>query len=199
MSRFEALDMKINRRAVLTGLGTASLAGLSGCLTSVTGHTRPNTDPDFIPSELTCEREGFERHPPGYSPDELRWGDADGFSLRVNKPSFNYGDTAQISLKYTSLGSRVIGNKHKYNFEIYTDSGWQDVRGGKDILGYTDEGIIKSTGQGWEWRIELTEDGVSEASANEFTVCPNLSSGRYRFVYWGLDGAIAVAFDVVRE
>jgi hypothetical protein len=139
--------MNTNRRTLLAGLGAASLASLSGCVTTVAGHVRPRSDPENVPAELDCDDDDFERLPPGYSPDELRWGNADGFSLRVNRPAFEYGETARIVLRYTSLGSEITGVKGKYNVEQYTQNGWQDVRGSDDGVGYIDPAIGKWTGK----------------------------------------------------
>lgn len=191
--------MNTPRRAFLAGLGTASLTSLSGCLTTVAGHVRPQSDPKVVPEHLVCEDDGFERHYPGYSASEVQWGNADGFSLRVNRVAFEYGETARITLRYTAIGTDVIGVKGKYNFEKYTQNGWQDVRGSNETQAYIDLGVGKMTGQGWTWNIELTENGIAEATSADVTVCPELSSGRYRFVYWGVDGAVAVAFDIARE
>jgi len=138
----------------------------------------------------------------GYSEDHLHWGDVGDYSLRINALEFEYGDTAEIELTADDRGS-----DHKWNFEIYTENGWRDVRGTTnedDLIGYDDIGNLSDA----EWRIELTEDGIIEAGVHqdELEVCSDLVSARYRFVYWGIGGAetetglenrgIAVAFDI---
>lgn len=191
----------MKRRAVLTGAGTAGLVGIAGCLNRIGGSVRPDAAPEAGAADLACEHPDFERHNRGYSADELHWGDAAGFSLRVNDLSFDYGAIATITLTHSTVGLKVIGNRNKYNFEGYTDEGWQDVRGGDGRFAYTDEGFGKLTGQGWKWEIELTESGIADATSQDLTVCPDLESGRYRFVYWGLGGenAVAVGFDLRRD
>lgn len=68
----------------------------------------------------------------------------------MNKLSFEYGETAEIR-----LSDSLTGDKHKWNFEIYTENGWQEVCGtDEDVpLDYTDEAVDGSHA----WDIELTE------------------------------------------
>lgn len=64
--------------------------------------------------------------------------------------------------------------------------------------------IAHNPGEGFEWRFELTADGITDVPTHDdsLTVCPGLRSGRYRFVYWGIPDAeadaVAVAFDLER-
>lgn len=198
----------MNRRSYCLALGSASLAGLSGCLdvsggfSSSSGDVRPDEPPDRVPAEFGCDNDGFEPHWAGYSKEHLHWGDVDGYSMRVNGLEFEYGETAEIELTADDRGS-----DHKWNFEIHTENGWRDVRGTtneNDLISYDDIGNLSDA----EWTIELTEDGIIEAGVHQdkLKVCPDLVSARYRFVYWGIGGVetengrenkgIAVAFDV---
>lgn len=180
----------MNRRSCLLALGSVSLVGVSGCLGGPSGQIRPDDEPTSVPAEFTCENEYFERLP-GSAQNTLNWGDTDDFSLRVNDLSFEYGDVAELS-----LSSGMTGNKHKWNFELYTENGWTEVRGTNEDseLVFTDEGVP----DGFTWNMELTENGIREASPGNIRVCPDLVSGRYRFVYWGLTGdeSVAVSFDI---
>lgn len=189
----------MNRRTYCLALGAAGFAGFSGCLSSVDGEIRPETEPDAIPS-FACDDDAFEPLSGSYSEDDLHWGDTDDFSMRVNALEFTYGDTAEIELG-SGLISQDRGNASQWNLELYTEQGWREVRG------TTDEDDRKrldhpsdATNADAEWRIELTEEGIVEASRHSdvLEVCPALVSGRYRFVFWGLVGAesIAVAFDI---
>lgn len=182
----------MDRRTYCTAVGSASLVSLAGCVGSVDGHVRPDGEPDTVPTEFVCEVDGFEPHFEGYSEDTLHWGDTEDFSLRVNDLAFEYGDTAEIQL---SRGT--TGNRHKWNLEVDTENGWQEVRGTTaEFLDYTAE----DTDGGHEWTLELTESGIVDSSFHDdsLQVCPDLVSGRYRFVYWGLigDDSVAVAFDL---
>jgi hypothetical protein len=183
----------MNRRSYLLALGSTSLIGLSGCLGGQNGYIRPDDDPTSVPAEFNCGDEEYERLWTGYEPNGLNWGDTEDFSLRVNGLSFEYGDVAEIS-----LSPGMTGNRHKWNFEVYTENGWKEVRGtndGSDLV-YTDEGVSG----GFTWNLELTEEGILEASPENtnLRVCPDFLSGRYRFVYWGLTGdeSVAVSFDI---
>ena len=46
----------------------------------------------------------------------------------------------------------------------------------------------------FEWSLRLTEAGIVP-DEKDFIVCPELISGRYRFVYW-ISTPVAVAFDL---
>lgn len=169
------------------------------------GDVRPEEDPAPV-EPLECEKEGFERHWRDFDEDDVRYGelDVDGesaFALRVEETRYERGDTARIRLQNVSDREHSTGNRHKYAFEVYTEEGWQDVRGhvGDHPLPYTDEAIPHRPGEGFEWRFELTEDGiVADHVHDELEVCPDLPAGRYRFAFWGVVGeeAIAVAFDL---
>lgn len=198
----------MNRRSYCLALGSTGLACLSGCLDvsgrfiSSNGYIRPDDEPDSIPAEFGCDKDGFEPHWTGYNENHLHWGDVDGYSMRINALDFEYGETAEIELTADDRGS-----DYKWNFEIYTENGWRDVRGTTnedDLISYDDIGILSDA----EWSIELTEDGIIEAGVHQdkLEVCPDLVAARYRFVYWGIEGVetesgwenrgIAVAFDV---
>ncbi|MFD1572489.1 MULTISPECIES: hypothetical protein [Halorubrum] len=185
----------MKRRSFL--LGSTGIAGLSGCLGiqsgNESGNIRPEGNPTDAPNEFVCESSEFNRHLKPYDSDNLRWGDTDEESLRVDGLSFNYGETAEISLHANERGT-----SDSFNFEIYTENGWRDVRGVVDDskIGYTDE-LVNG---GFTWELELTEEGIISASNDTIPleVCPDLVSGRYRFIFWGLigDGSVAVSFDI---
>ncbi|SNR41828.1 hypothetical protein [Halorubrum vacuolatum] len=64
-----------------------------------------------------------------YEPDDVYWGDAEILALRVAETAYEYGD--RIDLTLTNIGSapEEITEYRWFNFEIYTEDGWQDVRG----------------------------------------------------------------------
>ncbi len=171
---------------------------------SLEGAIQPESPTDPI-EPLECDRDGTERHPQAFEEGDMSWGNVehDGeviLGLRIDDTEFEYGDTARIQL--TNVASETVntGNRAKYNVQAYTEAGWQDVRVGDSerFFGYTDEAIVHSPGDGFNWTFELTEDGiVADAFHDHLTVCPELSEGRYRFVFWGvIGGAVAVAFDL---
>jgi hypothetical protein len=129
-----------------------------------------------------------------------RWhSGAGGFTPPADGRAFECGDTIELSLRYGNLGSEVVGSRATYNLELCTADGWVDIRGSGGTIAYTGEGYEKWTGQGWDWRIPLIEAGIAEASGPAVSVCPELVTGRYRFVYWGVESAVGVLFDVSVE
>lgn len=161
---------------------------------------RPDGEPPAVPGPLTCDEE-FNRHP-NWAEDPP-WGNVehDGetvFALRVDQTSVTYGDTVTISLTNVSDEQLSTGNRHKYSLQVKTTDGWQDVRGARDkeIFEYTDEALIHRPGDGLEWTFELTESGVVADHFHDLSVCPDLQTGRYRFVFF--EPAVAVAFDLQR-
>lgn len=196
-----------------------SVGGLAGCLNSgleptdsqensgsgtipdggMNGSIRPTEDPETVPQEWRCTDSEFTRHPAYY--ENVKWGDTAEVSLRISDTAFEYGDTAQITLTNVTEGRAETGTEIHWGLEILTDDGWQEVRGktGSESFNYSDIGTELPLGEGFEWRIELTEEGIIQETS-EGTVCPDLVSGRYRFVYWGgIDPAVAVGFDLTRE
>ncbi|WP_336135533.1 hypothetical protein [Natronomonas amylolytica] len=169
------------------------------------GHVRPDAEPSPV-APLDCARDGIKRHPQWFDEGDVAWGDleADGesaFSVRVESVDYEYGDTARIQLTNVADETLSTGTRAKYNLQVYTDEGWQDLRV-KDEDGYfeyTDEAVGHPPGDGFAWDIELTEDGIVEGTYHDDAgVCPDLQSGRYRFAYFGAigDGAVAVSFDL---
>lgn len=207
----------MDRRSYLAGVSTGLVVASAGCTetestatdrstTSSTtngpaglrGSVRPAGDPDPVRHPLTCDTPDFERQERHY--DDATWGDAGAFTLRIDAVAYDYGHTAAITLTNVSGDRTVTGNRVKHQFEAYTEAGWQPVGGWADgdSVVYPDEGRIFQPGETLDWTIELTESGVSEPQSDEYTVCPALRSGRYRFVFWGVDRPLAVAFDLGR-
>ncbi|MFO7926853.1 hypothetical protein [Natronomonas sp.] len=175
-------------------------------LDSLDGVVRPDGDPEPI-AALECDEEGVERHYSGFDSDDLAWGTVERdddpiLALRIDHPDYEYGDEARVRL--TNVADRPIetGNDAKYNLQAYTEAGWQDVRVSDENrpFAYTDEAIGHAPGDGFEWSFGLTEDGIEATSTHDHArVCPDLQSGRYRFVFWGvIGGSAAVGFDLRR-
>lgn len=167
------------------------------------GHVRPDGEPPVVPAALECDREGVERVRGWTEEDDLQWGETtdDGepeLALRVDCQECALGETVTVEMTNVTDEIQYTGNRHKYGLEVRTEAGWQDVRvhDEDEMLGYTDEAIGHRPGEGFEWTFELTETGVLEGHAHEdaLEVCPDLGPGRYRFVVW--EQNVAVAFDV---
>ena len=198
------------------GFGTALSISIAGCLGSLdgtsstseqpNGEIRPENDPGAIPASLECDDEPFNRFEKKYDENELEWGDAGSFALRIEDLTYEYGDTARITLTNTSLTDAEINDYRWFNFEAYTEAGWQDVRGTDrdEPVVYPDDGTSHEAGDEFNWELELTEEGIENASFHPDStfVCPELRAGRYRFVFsnqFGGQEDIAVGFDLSRD
>lgn len=177
----------MDRRRFVASAGTAGVAAVAGCLGGGGGHVRPDGDPETVPAALSCDDETFERHYRNYEESDVRWGDGERFSLRVDGRAFERGETVGISLRNASLWFEETGNRDKYYLELRTDAGWEEVRGWADGTPrpYNDDAVTHRPGAGFDWQIEMTADGVLDATTygDRLRVCPALEAGRYRFVY----------------
>ncbi|WP_312908682.1 hypothetical protein [Natronosalvus caseinilyticus] len=157
------------------------------------GGVEPDGDPATIPEPLECSDDDFKRLS---SAESVHWGDADAFAMRVDPLEVAHGESVSITMANLTSVKQGTGNDRKFSLEVRTEAGWQEVRGyrAEHGIGYTDEGIIHPPGEGFDWEIELSEAAVEDLYSG-LEVCPGLPAGRYRFVYWPLD--LAVAFDVL--
>ncbi|WP_255171721.1 hypothetical protein [Natrononativus amylolyticus] len=157
------------------------------------GYVRPDGDPDIVPSALECADEDVTRMSPV---EDVTWGDTDRFSMRVDRLTVDRGESVAIKMVNTTNESQTTGNAQKFGLEVYTDAGWQDVRVYDDDgygPGYTDEGYTHQPHTGFDWTLEMAT-GDFDTGHPLLEVCPDLPAGRYRFVYWPTD--LAVAFDL---
>lgn len=183
---------------------------LAPAVDDLDGSIRPDGREEPIPP-LDCDDPAFERLPDGSAFGDFGYGSvsADGeplLAMRVAETAYERGDRLVVRLTNVSEREAVTGNRHKYALQVHTEAGWEDVRGvtdGQASVGYTDEGVVHAPGEGFEWAITLTPDGVVDGHplADRLTVCPGLPAGRYRLLYWGITegsvDAVAVAFDLV--
>lgn len=196
----------MRRRTILGHIAGSSIVTVAGCLSSTepTGENEDRGDDGLnrngdSPPPLECEEhEEFERHAAGFEEDELKWEHSGTWELTINADTFRHGDTAQITLLNTSAEEQQTGNRYKYNIQVKTQAGWQDVRGWPDgrSLPYSDEGIIHEPEEGFEWTLPLTRDGLLNGHPHEddLVVCPELPEGQYRFVYFSVSLPVAVGF-----
>jgi hypothetical protein len=168
------------------------------------GRVRPDDEPDPV-APLSCDRAGVERHDQWFDEDDRQWGDYDDggtttLALRVDDLTYDRGDTLNASLTNVAEEPVETGNSSKYNIQVLTEEGWQDLRviDAAESFAYTDEAVSHGPGEGFDWSIELTEEGIIGSSVQEDAeVCPDLQSGRHRLAYFGVDdGAVAVGFEL---
>jgi len=186
-------------------VGTVTPADRSGPdPAALDGHVRPEGDPHSLAGELDCDRDGFERHPQFVDESAVELGEngrdhGQVFALRVDDTEFALGEMVTVTMTNITAQEQLTGNRHKYNVQLRTEAGWQDIRGSTEMehFVYTDEGVGHNPGEGFEWMLELTDEGVTAGHTHteDLTVCPSLQPGRYRFLYW--EPAVAVEFDVV--
>ncbi|MBZ6495334.1 hypothetical protein [Natrinema longum] len=203
---------------VVDGRGESSEAVADGRYAdpaNLPGHVRPDGDPAKL-KELRCDDESIRRLR-GPRDDEVALGEAYNdeevtFAMRVHatqalaggqgdSPRVGRGDEVRITMWNVSTDVQLTGSRHKWNLQVLTMDGWKDVRGTTDgdRIGYDDIGIEHRPGEGFEWAIEMTEEGIVAGHEHEdrLEVCPDLQPGRYRFVYHGIGSgeALAVEFD----
>ena len=194
----------MDRRQFLAG-ATLSLAGFTaGCsvLSSgpdPSGYVRPEGDPPEVPERRRCDRKDFTQWS-RFDDGDPNWGEIDNFALRVNQLAFDYGETVTITLTNTSGGEVITGVEQEYQFEVYTERGWEEIRYHRvgHYPALESAAIGHRPGEGFEWNITLTETGLADASPRGLVVCPELASGRYRLEFAGADAPVAVAFDLQR-
>ena len=169
------------------------------------GHVRPGGDPGKL-KEFACDDANFQRIE-GPSADETALGEAYNdeeltFAMRVHatqalkaggedgSPKVGRGHEVRITMHNVSTDVQHTGSRHEWNLQVLTMDGWQDVRGhvGEESLSYDDVALEQRPGEGFEWTLEMTEDGVLDGHVHEdkLEVCPDLQPGRYRFVYNGI-------------
>lgn len=191
---------------VTDGRGESSRVVADGRLVdpaALPGHVRSGGDPPKL-EELSCDEADFERH---WGPDEgvalgevYDENDTVTFAMRVGAsysrdtdsdeetaPRMERGDRLRITMWNISDEVQYSGNRHKWNLQVRTMNGWQDVRGTTDgePVAYTDEAVEHRPGRGFEWSLAMTEAGVIEGHEHEdrLQVCPRLPDGRYRFIH----------------
>lgn len=159
---------------------------------------RPDGEPRRIPSTWTCDDDEAERQPQLFEEDSLSWGDdPDGhWELRIDDTAFEDGAGIHVRLRNVSDEGQGTGNRSKYNLQIQTDGGWEDIRVWRDgqPKPNPDELVVHEPGDGFDWRFSTTED---EFNDQEIKVCPQLDTARYRFAFEYDEGnGLAVGFDL---
>lgn len=166
-------------------------------------------EPPATPPPLECNEDEMQRVQQEFEEAELRYGEArssagiPAFRLYADKQKLSRGETVNITLENVSSAPKPRGAKTRNNLQVLTTEGWQDVRvwtPGSIPPHPRDE--TSWPGDTLNWSITMAEGDVSAAFVfmTELEVCPRLPSGRYRFVFAGLngtDGAVGVQFDLV--
>lgn len=162
-------------------------------------HVRPDGDPATVPSRLVCDEDHEGRFPQRFEESALRWGNDDGhWELRIESVTAEYGETIAVRLTNVSGEEQHHGSRGDFNVQVETDAGWQEVRVRENDhdAATTDELQKRQPGEGPRWELSMSEDELPETYGDMGTVCPGLPSGRYRFVFAGMETSpLGVAFD----
>lgn len=126
-----------------------------------------------------------------------------GFQLRLDGETYSEGDALIAELRNGTDQQQSAGNKAKYDIQYRGPNGWHTIIGVKEDEGFewTDEGYLIPPGNGWTWRLTLTETGIwdGEYRGQSYRACQPLNPGTYRFVFWGVgesDEALGISFTV---
>lgn len=223
----------VRRRRLLATSVFVSVPGYAGCLGRGSESDeepqlgRIEGDPPNVPSKLECSDEAlrnhcseanttsgdcedpdYNRHAQMFDESALRWGGEDGlgWQMEVEDTEFHPGDDVTITMRNVSDEAKQYGATTKYNLQVYTEAGWEDIRilpswyrRPRSSYAHEDIGQSQPPGGTERWTLKLDPDATSNIW------CP-FPDGRYRFAYYGLDDgedkgyeAIAVAFDIVSD
>ncbi len=135
---------------------------------------------------VSC-RDGYQSIEPYWVVE--RYGRLAGYRLEIEDQSISVGETLVATLENVSGETNTSGNKGKFDIQYRDTDRWRTIFGREDVFaGWSDEGVMHDPGDGFRWELTFTQDGASDAVRHSPTyhVCAPLSSGEYRFVYWGV-------------
>lgn len=196
------LQERVSRRRWLQ-LSNALFLLLPGCLSNGSdGVTESNSSPEPTHSGSLSElnSEGSARPAPscpdGYESFTSGWvvegsGPLGGFDLVIRQDTYEQGDELVAELRNVTDDRQVSGNKGKIDLQYQGPNGWHTVFGIPQDTNpiWTSEGIAHPPGEGFTWRLPLSQEGLSEGAIESFPsyqACQQIVPGKYRFVYWGI-------------
>ena len=205
------MDMEPVTRRRLLATSAFVGTGFAGCLGRGSGsdeETQPGGlegDPPNVPSKLECADEAlrghcreanttaedcddpdYNRHAQMFDESTLQWGDGDGLGWRmeVDDTEFQPGEEVSITMRNVSSEEKHYGATTKYNLQVYTEAGWEDIRilpswyrRPAHAYGHEDIGLVQPPGGAEQWTIPLDPGATSNIW------CP-FPDGRYRFAYY---------------
>lgn len=177
----------MNRRGFI-GLVAGIESSLAGCLSWASLGDEPTESPDQSPPAtptLTgpCQRD-LGRITTEFTVEDGPFG---GFGLTLSKESVRRGGTITARVWNVTLGEQTAGNKTLFDIQRRTTDGWQSIFRIEDAV-WTAEAPIHLPREGFTWTVRLTRHGLTrihDGGPNYF-VCEPLSTGTYRFVFFGV-------------
>lgn len=210
-----------SRRQFLQSLGALSVVGLAGCgappdppdsNTTQPANTTQNTTvepvfneldgvkPDYppknIPANSQCFSEQFSKHPVFVDFGKVTYGDSDGLQLRVSDVDLELGQAFSIGLQNSQETAIELPSKWRFNLQLYTQNGWQEIRWVTGNTNYTKEETTVPPDSGYVWEFYTSTDGLlaNHPFREDLRVCPEVQPGRYRFIFD--EQNIAVQFEI---
>ena len=127
--------------------------------------------------------------------DDLAYDRSGSFELTASRDTLQRGDELDITLTNTTDEGAGTGNRHKYDVQAEGPDGWYSIYGKMEGDAWTDEAVGLGPGETFEWSFTATTEGF--AAENEmnpsYVPCGDIGPGSYRFVYFGLTDAPAIA------
>jgi|GEM_PF-5370636 len=112
---------------------------------------------------------------------------AGAFSLSVAPESVGRGERFTATLRNVGEKTRYRGTSRKYAVHRWSDGGWRPVLAG--ARGYNATAVPQPPNETLTWTFAANRSGLT---ANGIEACGPIEPGRYRFVYFGLNGSSAV-------
>lgn len=211
----------VNRRRFISLLSAASLGALAGCPmppsppdygtdspTESTGTTetpkkqqgisgvKPSDPPPQI-RPYNCGGDNTLQHKPFVDFGEVVLGETDTWKLEASTTTASIGQAITIRLTNKTEYIKKTASKWKFNIQVYTQNGWQEIRRVTNQQPYSSNEISHQGGGGFEWQFVCTntEFFVMNPFQDNFEICPTIQPGRYRFIF--ADPAVSVQFNIV--
>jgi len=129
----------------------------------------------------SCEEEYNRRVRGRY--DTVSEGPVDGFDLTLSTETVPLSGELTVQLENVATDKRVTESKQKYLIERRTDPGWQSIFRGPPEATRGLDAIHHPPGEVYTWTLPVTQSGLAYGW---YHVCEPLTTGTYRFVYFGI-------------
>lgn len=197
----------MKRRECLTSIGGCAAAVLSGCSNALVSNrglsTNASSDDRGTAGEPSSSHECRYHDWPRLSIEGnvVSHGEIPDVSLSSNEREYKRGDQIVFQLVNTSTEDVVVGDKDSFDIQRKEGTDWVSIyRGYGGVQTFT--GSSYSPGEIFDWSFSLTAASLSRREENTFAVCEPLQTGKYRFVFFGIDprdsetGGISLPFTV---